>query len=158
MDFIANLLRGLLGNLGDATWWASELPSWVVFSLIVGALVKLAEQRRYRREREPYERWTLHVIGYDDPAQGLDPDEVRRFLNSSFEFWKFIKSTASGTHDLTLRSRDAAIDKWVTIDQATRRIIVDLCEVVPCGHGKLRPNAASPQKPGSASQPRPLSA
>jgi len=152
MAFVQDLLGGLVANLGEPTWWASELPSWIVFSLIVGAAVKFVETQRYKREREPYERWTLHVVGYNDPAQGLDPDEVRRFLNSSFEFWKFIKSTASGTHDLTLRSRDAAIDKWVMVNREAREITVDLCQVVPCGHGKLKTNAEAPRRPAAQSE------
>jgi hypothetical protein len=137
MTFLKDLVGQLSTNLSSTEWWAGELPSWLVFSLIAGFLVSYVvghlQAARDRREREPFEGWTLKVVGYNEEAQNLFHEDVSRFLTSDFELWKFVKSVVSGTCTVKLRSVEKAKGKWLWIDAANRHIIVDL-EKIPDNH------------------------
>lgn len=127
----------LTGHFTDPAWWAEQLPSWLVFTVSVGLIVTVVqtilERRRFRLEREEFEGWKLHVIGYGDSPKGLYFEEVRRFLNSDFELWKFVKSVVSGSCDVKLRSIEPARNVWAFVDRKSRTITVDF-EKMPDDH------------------------
>ncbi len=145
--FIGSIGNGFVKNLFDGEWLGGEALSWLLFTVAAGLILLGIDRAREKRRREPYENWYLHVIGYKDPPMDLDAEEVRRFLNSKFELWKFVKSVASGTHELSLRNIEQATDVWVHIDPGARRITVELYKIVERKHGELRQKAEQPTDP-----------
>jgi hypothetical protein len=123
----------LIGNLGSADWWASEFPSYVIFTLIVGFMISLVgrriEHRRFQQEREPFEGWKLKIIGYGDPDQNLYFEDVRRFLNSDFEIFRFLKSVCTTICDLRTKTLADAKDTWFFVDPSSRTMTVDFTRI-----------------------------
>lgn len=115
------MLDYLSGNLLSWEWWLDEIASYVVFGIAAGLcagwFAERLRRRRERREREPYEGWTLQVIGYDDEPESLYWEDVKRYLLSEFELWKWIKSMCSGAGRVTARSaRMAQNQGWLRIE------------------------------------------
>jgi hypothetical protein len=116
----------------DAAWWKEQTVIWLVFSALAG-LVSLAVQLLLRRcERRKYEGWKLETVGFDDPPQALYWEDVRKWLASPRDLWVMVKGTVSGVCNLTLRTIDAARESgWVQIEEAGRRIVVDITRIPP---------------------------
>lgn len=136
IEWIVALAKAFLANVLNPEWLAGEILSWLIFTVLVAYFIYWRDTKREERENEPYQRWTLLVVGYGEPAEGfaempqkLYPDDVKRFLLSDFELWKFVKSVVSGTVRVKLRTVDKARNSWVFIDQAARQITVDLLKI-----------------------------
>ncbi len=118
-------------NLSDLSFWAGDVLSWLIFSVVLVALLNYMQRRRESIASEPLRGWTLRVIGFGNQAEGwaevvpIYEDDVRRFLNSDFEMVKFIKSVCSGTAQVKVRTRHDVLDGWTTIDRERRKIEVD---------------------------------
>lgn len=124
------MLSAVLQRLGDPDWWADQILSYALFSLIAGLIAgwfaNLLRKRAERREREPYEGWTLQTIGFDDAPQAIVWEDMKRFLTSDVELWRWIKSVCSTTCYLTSRTADAAkAHGWLSIDPAARTVTID---------------------------------
>lgn len=120
----------VLQRLRDPDWWVEQILSYALFSLIAGLIAgwfaNLLRRRAERREREPYEGWTLRTIGFDDAPQAIVWEDMKRFLGSDVEFWRWIKSMCSTTCYLTSRTADAAkAHGWLHIDPAARTVTID---------------------------------
>ncbi|KAA5598209.1 hypothetical protein [Blastochloris sulfoviridis] len=128
-DWIFRLGEGLASNIVSADWLATELPSFLLFTVVTGWFVSAFEGRRERREREPYENWNLVVKGYDDKPQALYFEDVKKFKYSEFEFFRFVKSVCSTAGDLRTKSMSEARGIWVFFDEAKREIVIDLVAI-----------------------------
>lgn len=124
------MLAAVLQRLSDPEWWAEQILSYALFSLIAGLIAgwfaNLLRKRAERREREPYEGWTLRTIGFDDAPQAIYWEDMKRFRTSDVELWRWIKSVCSTTCFLTSRTADAAkAHGWLVIDGAARSVTID---------------------------------
>ena len=127
---LENFAAHLFDNLTDSEWWAGELPSWLVFVVVAGLFsAALNHWFEHRRNRQ-YQGWNLVMVGFDDAQQQLYFEEVRGFLNSDFELWKFVKSVVSGACLVKLRSFEKARGIWGFVDRQTKTITVDF-EKIP---------------------------
>lgn len=134
-QFFPDFLGQLLSNMADGTWWAGEILSWIMFGVIAAAIAGWIDRRREHRERQPYEGWTLKVVGYGDEPQALYFEDVRRLKTSDFELLKFYKGIASGACQHNVRSINQVRGVWGFIDDAAKSITVDLTKI-PAGQVK----------------------
>jgi hypothetical protein len=144
-DGIKDFAGKLASNVASADWWASELPSFIVFSALVGVLMWVIGTVRQNRYRERFEKWRLEIIdGGETSSQDLFWEEVERIRTSDFERWKMVKSVVSGVGNATLTTVHKAEqgEAWVRIDEPRRRVLIDLDlaretqHVVPRGGGQ----------------------
>jgi hypothetical protein len=124
------MLEALLNRLGDPDWWADQILAYAVFSLIAGLIAgwfaNLLRRRAERREREPFEGWTLVTIGFGDAPQAIYWEDMKRFLTSGVDLWRWIKSVCSTTCLLTSRSAETAkAHGWLVIDRQARQVRID---------------------------------
>lgn len=118
-----------LGNLGSADWWAAELPSFIIFTALVGVLMWVVGALRQNRYRERFENWRLEIVDSGETSsQDLFWEEVERIRTSDFERWKMVKSVVSGVGNATLTTVHKAEqgEAWVRIDERQRRVLIDL--------------------------------
>lgn len=122
-------------TLFSRIWWVEQGVTHLVFSVLLAYLASLFTLRRQRKkesaEREPFEGWHLHVIGYPDyEPQRIDWQEVRRFRNSDFELWKFAKSVVSGACNVTpLTAGPARRAEWLRVNDPGKIITVDFTRI-----------------------------
>lgn len=129
---MAAFFERLWDNVASAAWWADNVLNFLIFVVVVAILVWAFEASRETRRRARYRGWRLRIVGFEDREQTLHWGEVERFLNSRFELWKFVKSVASGTVYLKLRTADAAIEAgWLNVDDAGKVITVDFSRIPP---------------------------
>ncbi|MDG4575681.1 MAG: hypothetical protein P9C36_06645 [Defluviicoccus sp.] len=124
------MIEAVLKNLTDPEWWADQILSYALFSLIAGLIAgwfaNALRRRAERMEREPYEGWTLVTCGFGDRPQAIYWEDMKRFLTSDVELWRWIKSVCSTTCYLTSRTAETAKQHgWLVIDRAARKVIID---------------------------------
>lgn len=129
-------------NLSNGAWYADEVLSWLVFTALVSLAVGWWQDRREAKRNEPFSNWKLKIIGRDEPQQDLYPDEVKRFLQSEFEHWKFVKSVLSSHYDVKLMTGAKAFASWVSYDKALRLFVIDLTKA-PAEHIEVRPGRSN---------------
>ncbi|MFZ1415280.1 MAG: hypothetical protein WAS73_11985 [Defluviicoccus sp.] len=124
------MIEAALKNLADPEWWADQILSYALFSLIAGLVAgwfaNALRRRAERLEREPYEGWTLATLGFGDEPQAIYWEDMKRFLTSDVELWRWIKSVCSTTCYLTSRTAETAkAHGWLVIDRQARRVLID---------------------------------
>lgn len=124
------MIEAVLKNLTNPEWWADQILSYALFSLIAGLIAgwfaNLLRRRAESRERAPYEGWTLATRGFGDEAQAIYWEDMKRFLTSDVELWRWIKSVCSTTCYLTSRTAETAKQHgWLVIDRDARKVIID---------------------------------
>ena len=124
------MIEAVLKNLTDPEWWADQILSYALFSLIAGLIAgwfaNLLRKRAERLEREPYEGWTRITRGFGDRPQAIYWEDMKRFLTSDVELWRWIKSVCSTTCTLTSRTAETAMEHgWLVIDRDARKVIID---------------------------------
>ncbi len=124
------MIEAALKNLADPEWWADQILSYALFSLITGLVAgwfaNALRRRAERREREPYEGWTRITRGFGDRPQAIYWEDMKRFLTSDVELWRWIKSVCSTTCTLTSRTAETAMEHgWLVIDRDARKVIID---------------------------------
>jgi hypothetical protein len=140
LNWVWVVVSTALANLKDPEWLAGEIVSWLIFTVLVTTVLEYRQSRRALRDNGPYEGWSLRVIGYGPPdkdyvetPQKIYLDEVRRFEQSDFELWKFVKSVLSGTLITRLRTAEQAREVWLFKDETSKTITVDF-EKIPDLH------------------------
>lgn len=103
-----SFLEKLLAFLKNPEWWAENTYSVIVFAVLGGVILNKSADRRAKREREPYEGWTVHIddgksdlkdvqkekVPEDDGLK-LYWEEVRTYLQSPMEERRMIQSIVS---------------------------------------------------------------
>lgn len=125
-EWLSRLGAKVLENVTSVDWLAGELPSFLVFTALIGWMVSQFEGWRERSERKPYENWKLVVIGFADPPQALYFEEVRKLLDSEFELFRFVKSVCTTICEIRTKSLAMAQQDWVSIDREKRQFVIDL--------------------------------
>jgi len=134
------IIELILQRLCNPEWWVDQFLSYTLFSLIAGLVAgwfaNRLRRRAERRERAPYEGWTFRTIGFGDAPQAIVWEDMKRFLTSDVELWRWIKSVCSTTCYLTSRTADAAkAHGWLIVDRETRCVVIDF-ERIPEKHAQ----------------------
>ncbi len=143
------------GYLSDRQWWAENIPSFLVFTALFGAIswyVNIVLENSYRKQ---FENWKVRIRWQGgDIYQDLFWEEVEKFRKSDFERWKFVKSIVSGIGNAGLTTVHEAENRqteWVSIQTGDKAITVDLDAACRYGHVKPRKadqaGAMQPAKP-----------
>ena len=115
--FRVGFLHEIYRELADPKWWASNLLSFVVFTIIVGFIVLLNEKHLEQKRRVKYEGWTLEQIGLKQVISPQDIFWVDVQKNESrYERWKFIKSAVSSICWIKTLSMEEAEKRWLCFD------------------------------------------
>lgn len=110
----------------DPRWLREELASLLIFSWVVGVIIwAVARFLDWLFIKRRHSGWKLKVIGFPDDPQKLDWQEVRRFRESEFELWKFVKSIVSGTLYVTPRTWSEVKGRWAWVDEEHKCVIID---------------------------------
>jgi hypothetical protein len=131
MQFFSDMIKTLWDNVGNPEFWAGEVLSWLAFGVIAAGLQWWIADFRDRRANERYRGWTLRTIGYGPQENDFVEEspiyfeDMRRFLSSDFELFKFIRSSCSGVAEVRLRNLGEAKGIWVFKNDELRRITVD---------------------------------
>lgn len=130
------MLDGFNDNLLSLSWWIGEFASLAFFGWIIGWIVSQfvdwREKRRAAEERQEFENWFLETNGFDDQPQEIYWEDVRRFLTSEFELWKWVKSSLSSVLQVKARtSQDAKDAGWLIVDRSNRRVYLDYNKIPP---------------------------
>lgn len=68
----------------------------------------------------------METVGFDDAPQAIVWEDMKRFLTSDVELWRWIKSVCSTTCLLTSRTAAAAKEHgWLIVDREARTVIID---------------------------------
>ena len=129
MDSDTSFTDKFFGNLGSVDWWAAELPSFIIFTALVGVLMWVIGTVRLDLYRKRFENWRLEIVDSGGVSQqNLFWEEVDRISASDFERWKMVKSVVSGVGNATLTTVHMAEqdEAWVCIDERQRRVLIDL--------------------------------
>jgi hypothetical protein len=154
----------LWNNITSAEYWAGELPSYAVLTVLIGIVTSQAakrlEKRRLTEERRPYENWKLRIVGYDHPDQDLYFEDVRRLKNSDFEMFKFLKSTCTTICEIKTKALPDAKDVWFfeREEGPSRYFIVDFNRLPHDQLGAWRREAPRGRTTEAPATPRPAEA
>ena len=122
-----------LSTASDPSWMGEQAVNWVIFSGLVGALIwGVARMREWLTQRR-FQNWRVIIRLSDvgkEAESSLHWEEVRRFLDSDFERWKFVKSVISGVVQVNLTTVGPAQEAgWVRMDKVRRRIHIDFTRI-----------------------------
>lgn len=124
------IIELILQRLRNPEWWVDQFLSYALFSLIAGLIAGWFANRLRRhadrRERAPYEGWTLETVGFEDAPQAIVWEDMKRFLTSDVELWRWIKSVCSTTCLLSSRTATAAKQHgWLIVDREARTVTIN---------------------------------
>ncbi len=75
-------------------WFWDEILSWLIFSVLAGAIAGKVGSHLEQRHNKDFEGWNLKIIHLDAPIQ-MEPlysEDVKRYRASRFELFKMVKS------------------------------------------------------------------
>ena len=136
------LWKDVWGYLSNRQWWAENIPSFLVFTALFGAISWFVNVLLEKKYKEQFENWEVRIKWQDgETSQDLFWEEVEKFQKSDFERWKFVKSIVSGIGNAGLTTVHEAEKKeteWVSIQPNDKTITVDLDAACTYGHVKPR--------------------
>lgn len=136
------LWKDVWGYLSSRQWWAQNIPSFLVFTALFGAISWFVNVLLEKKYKEQFENWKVHIKWQGgETFQNLFWEEVEKFRKSDFERWKFIKSIVSGIGNAgltTVHDAEKKETEWVSIQPDEKTITVDLDAACKYGHVKPR--------------------
>ncbi len=136
MSVIEKISSGMINNLTSVDWWAGEIPSYIIFGVVVGLFVSWYTGRRQKKQEEPFRNWKLVIIYKEQETfQDMFWKEVEQFEASDIERWRVVKSVASdvGNVKLTNIKKQGRDVEWVHFDKQKRHFIVILDKAFKAG-------------------------
>lgn len=125
-ESLLNAITTIDQTILDSKWLREELAGLLVFSWFAGMIIWIvARVFDWVFIKRRHSGWKLKVIGFPDQPQKLDWQEVRRFRESDFELWKFVKSIVSGTLFVTPRTWSEVKGRWAWVDEKQKCVVID---------------------------------
>lgn len=124
--------------LTSVDWLASNILSFLVFTVLVGVIV---HANRVNVDR-PFEGWSAEEIYNGNRIEwSLSVRDARSFDESNFELWKFVKSLVSNYNlNVVAPYADAhdSDDPWTIVQKERKLILVNIDKAMDQGHVESR--------------------
>ena len=123
-------LSGLWATLQDINWWVENTFSVIIFTVVIAWVVGLSERNREKKGREPYEGRKIILKGLTNAPkpQGIHWQDAQKNDLSSFEKWKFIKSSVSSICWINTETLEEAEKRWVSYSD--KIITIDFSKMI----------------------------